>query len=492
MNVVSPTSLLFAVLHRLELDSGKDPVYLQERDALLFPSEDRKRISSLRVLQKFVESLSQEYYRAILNREILWKRVVSLLGAGLGVATAVGVIWLEVPDPVNVIAAFIVLVGIPLFLLLLSLLFVLPSSLHKKIPIFSAVSDLLLLLHPLRLFEVVARSSGKIPILEAFRTDAEVGVDWRPWRTWTIFLAGQLAACSFSMAAALTILVCVAISDVAFVWSTTLSVDSSSIHALFNCIASPWSDVLPAAAPSVQLVEATRYYRLQDGVAQPFIHGGWWPFLVVAIFFYGVIPRIILALFAWWRRDAAARELLESYPGVQGALLRLRQDVVRSTAAQHHDSQAPQPLEAGENLLELSVEASEVTVIFLSLREMPDLEEKLRNHYPATKFHCEFAGGRSSLAQDREIIRGLSNQSSQRVVLLVVRGWEPPTAENISFIDELSQKAHRLEVVLLPLRLPSGDARLSYVHAQVWRRSIEEGIPTSVFPKSALCSQQVK
>src|SRR5690606_17221665 len=118
---------------------------------------------------------------------------------------------------------------------------------------------------------------------------------------WTLFALAQRFGVAFNLGALVVALVLIAFSDLVFSWSTTLDVDAASVHRGVRAVALPWS-WLPAAVPSLEVVEASQWSRMQGR----FVGGTsadeavrlaarWWSFLVAGLACWGLAPR----LFAW-------------------------------------------------------------------------------------------------------------------------------------------------------------------------------------------------
>ena len=85
-------------------------------------------------------------------------------------------------------------------------------------------------------------------------------------------------------------------TDLAFGWSTTLDVLSSEVHRIVQRWSWPWSWFWPSAVPSLDLVDATRFFRITETEvisedASRF--GQWWPFVMASIAIYGFVPRAV-------------------------------------------------------------------------------------------------------------------------------------------------------------------------------------------------------
>ena len=78
-----------------------------------------------------------------------------------------------------------------------------------------------------------------------------------------------------------------------------------------HLVAAPWSWVLPAAVPDPDLIDISRYFRL-DAVPQiavdPVVFGRWWPFVIVAMTVYGVVLRLPML----WLCQSRLRSACES------------------------------------------------------------------------------------------------------------------------------------------------------------------------------------
>lgn len=84
-------------------------------------------------------------------------------------------------------------------------------------------------------------------------------------------------------------------SDLAFGWRSTLLQGPEPLYHLARGLALPWRELWPAALPSMELVEATRFYRIQPAPVDPQLAGGWWSFLLASMLVYNLLPRSLLA-----------------------------------------------------------------------------------------------------------------------------------------------------------------------------------------------------
>lgn len=153
-----------------------------------------------------------------------------------------------------------------------------------------------------------------------------------------VFGSLQRAAISFNLGVLVAFLTTVTFTDLAFGWSTTLRIGAHELHRACSLLAAPWGSWWEEATVSMDLVRATQYSRLEGAyvhppvahqLADPFVYGQWWRFLVISIVVYGLVPRVVLLAGDAWKVRRAFRMLPPATPEVQRLLLRLTGQSVR-------------------------------------------------------------------------------------------------------------------------------------------------------------------
>lgn len=114
-----------------------------------------------------------------------------------------------------------------------------------------------------------------------------------------LFFCLQYFSLAFSVSALLALLSYIAMQDIGFGWSTTLSISPSSLNKFTELMAFPWAWIWSAAKPSLEVIQATQFFSADRFLssASP-LGAGWWPFLCMSWLFYAVLPRIVLWLLA--------------------------------------------------------------------------------------------------------------------------------------------------------------------------------------------------
>jgi hypothetical protein len=227
--------------------------------------------------------------------------VLMLVGLLSGATAAVGILRYDGRDPVNVIAYLAVFVLLQVLLCLLSVVSMLPSGLRGRLSPLGPLQSLLR--------ELGVRRAGFDAVIGrvAGTNDATLG-RLRMWGTiygeaerWRLFSITQRSAVAFNVGVLGASFTMIAVSALAFSWSTTLDVDAAAMHSLFSALAFPWAWLTPAV-PSLELVEASRYFP--GGSYEPERLKDWWPFLLAAVTTYGLLPRVLLATLAARRAPA--------------------------------------------------------------------------------------------------------------------------------------------------------------------------------------------
>jgi hypothetical protein len=285
---------------------------------------------------------------------------------------------------------------------------------------------------------------------EAARRDAEVvlgrvGMGERLYarvRRAQLFVWSQILGLAFAAGALAATLAFVVFTDLAFGWSTTLDVDASLVHRMAATLAGPWQWLWPGAVPSLDLVETTRYFRiapLNDSEVHfidPIRFGGWWPFLVMALAVYALVPRCLALGFGWlWLGRECGRALAET-PGVDRLLERLTTPTVETRAEEAEGGVGHAPrgtvvrVKAEEWLDRVGGSAPWV----IGWAE-PVEDDALFALLGTDRLQIRDAGGRRTLEEDAERIAEIA--AGQGGVGLCVRAYEPPVLEVIDFLADL-------------------------------------------------------
>jgi len=137
----------------------------------------------------------------------------------------------------------------------------------------------------------------KDPLGEAERHARAVLTRYGPVQKWLVFQATQMFALFFNAAAVTTALLLILTTDLAFGWATTVDPVANRFGQVVRVLSVPWAWAWPEAVPSRELIELSRYNRAD---ASTWVNaadqlGNWWPFVLMSMLVYGLLPRVITA-----------------------------------------------------------------------------------------------------------------------------------------------------------------------------------------------------
>ena len=284
---------------------------------------------------------------------------------------------------------------------------------------------------------------------------------------------GQEFGAIFTLGAVAAFFVVLAFSDFTFVWGSTFAVSDDFVRGLTSSLAAPWSAWLPSATVSPQLIAESRYHPALTDLSQANIVSmrGWWPFLIMAMLSYALLPRIILWGLSRLFYVKLMRTSFTRYPGAQGIFARMKSPVVNTQALEPeagagHVAAALVPLDEGLMLLNWAgALVPDDLGRFDEVRAVPSANV--------------MAAGLGSLDEDKQCTDRINEYGPERL-LVAVKAWEPPMADLRDLLDSLQRVTHcTLYLVPLPHRA------VAEQNLQEWR-AFTRDLPYAVADLQAL------
>ena len=259
----------------------------------------------------------------------------------------------------------------------------------------------------------------------------------------------------------------VVFTDLAFGWSTTVEMDASSVESMCRWLAWPWSAWLPAAVPDLALVEASRFFRLEerdlDRAAAASL-GQWWPFVSMCILVWGLLPRVVLMVVLHQRTRRACRQMLLSHPQVRALLERLQSNRLAVSASANADGEGRSLIQS-ERGVDQTSDAGHMTLIWndcLTATTSGDLSPS------------KFTGQRVNVQQTDaqwEALAGSLDVTKSGTLELLVAGWEPPSLSLRDFLLVLNRDArHAVEVRIVPINVAG--TGVDAIDQRVWASTL--------------------
>jgi hypothetical protein len=391
---------------------------------------------------------------------------MAVAGILVGVMAALAAFSYDGSQPVNVVRLLALLVGAQLVLLALTLLLLLLG----RVPGLRHVQDLFAAVNPGAWAAAVFRKLSHAPleVTQLFDPHSRRASAVR-FAKWQALYWSQTAAVAFNIAALVTAIMLVTFSDLAFGWSTTLEADPADVNRIVRAIARPWAAVAPAAVPSEALVEQSQFFRLGDAAAasSPRSLGAWWPFTILSLITYGLVPRVALLAFAATRLRAATKVLLLGHPAVTALLDRMASPVIETEAAEH-DSAAP-PSSGSAAGPPRPITGSASAVIWERSVPVASVRDYARAHLALDVTSVGEAGG-GKLAADGATLERLASDAPD-TLLVLTPAWEPPLLELLDFLAEIRRRVGAsASIIVVPV--PDGARAVSDVERATWTRAI--------------------
>lgn len=147
---------------------------------------------------------------------------------------------------------------------------------------------------------------------------------------WYLFRVAQGFGVAFNLGALTVATLAIAFSDIAFGWQSSLPLDAGSLGVWAERIAAPWSWLWGEGVgyPTLSAIEGSRIV-LKDGIRslQSEHLAAWWPFLLLGVVCYGLLPRLLLWGWAAWALRRCLDKLDFRQHAAQSIMDRMRQGV---------------------------------------------------------------------------------------------------------------------------------------------------------------------
>ena len=405
------------------------------------------------------------------------------LGLSSGVGTAATVLAYDGTRPVNVVHFLAIFVGLQLILLVL---FALSSTLWRlrdRLPAIEGLYGLLRLAVVAlgRLFERRLSAERRSTLKAARgRLAASHGVYGEAER-WLLVSLAQRFGLSFNLGALATCLYLVSFSDLAFAWQTTLSWSAEGFHRVLAILAAPWSWAYPEGLPTLDVVRASRYFRL-DGTfgqagAKVELLGQWWRLLVLGLLVYGLLPRLFLAVFSATRTRRALTRLRLDHGEIASLLERLTSPIVHTQAAVPETGPSVAPAPARERPA-AAIGRPEQAVTVVIWGDVPieaaDVETLITRRF-GWRVAAQQLAGVDDTRHDEAVVQAVAGQGEPTQIVVVVEAFEAPTREARGFLQRLRAAVGKDRPIVVALLDGSGSGQWagpSKDDERIWRNHV--------------------
>jgi hypothetical protein len=281
------------------------------------------------------------------------------------------------------------------------------------------------------------------------------------------FMLAQLFGVSFNVGVLAATLLKVIGSDLAFGWQTTLQVSSASVHGLVGWISLPWFWLPEYCIPSLASIEGSKLI-LKDGIYHLATRDltSWWPFLCFSVFFYGLLPRLVLLLAGWVRQRRELASLNVEYGSFRQIIHRMQTPQVSTAADQEPRAESPvsQPDSGGqavqaeqESRIRQEKQGTKLPVILGLIPDelfadcsLPELRQQVRQN-PGYELSRVLPFWSMDQSEDQELAAIQEAVTGAKDILLLQEAWQPPIQELFSFLSLLRSRIGDQPLIIIAL-----------------------------------------
>lgn len=305
---------------------------------------------------------------------------------------------------------------------------------------------------------------------------------------WPVFVLTQLLAIGANAGIFAATLFRILTSDVAFGWQSTVQFSAQALYSFVKVSSLPWSWFIPQdfAHPSLAAIEGSRII-LKDGISHLATQDlvSWWPFLVLCLLYYGLIPRIALYFLAIYMQYRSLAELRLQHAPCTRLLQRMQTPRVSTQAASEFRGTSdnialPDASVVAERQPAVD-QAPQLPVLVLIPDEIYALqqEDALTSLLAPLGLHpADRVRFMESYEADRGVLEFLSRYdwSATGGIVILMEAWMPPLMAFLSFLKQIrTSVGPEIPITIELLGKPSADflpTPVSTVDWAIWAKKI--------------------
>ena len=443
---------LIGIKSQLGADSNTSYEVLQQRDRRIGMGLPHLKSTPIKQVQAWLKEVQKTSVATpdskVNNVKTAISSVLIIAGILAGVSAALALFYYTGAQPINVINVLAIGVGLQLVLLIIFFLAIISRSawLDNILSSFNAgrwAARLAYLMPSLKdsINTLLDRHQGAI--------DEQI-IKWQ-----TVYWSQQFAL-AFNIALLACCLYLVTFSDLAFGWSTTLAFDSQVVKKITDVLSLPWKTFMPQAVPQLELIDATRFYRLktitlgnqETGLLnQAQLAGNWWKFLFLCLLVYGFIPRLLTYLYTKFKLTHTIKQSIMGLPGLHLLLDRMNTPTIATTAETPEFASDLKQTHASGQITALTDRDTYILHWGQPAIAISDLSNWLHSATGASVSDVQTVA--SNINDDLSELNALPKIKDREVLAILVKAWEPPTLELTDWLAEL--RAHYGNPVLIAL-----------------------------------------
>ncbi len=306
--------------------------------------------------------------------------------------------------------------------------------------------------------------------------------------SWRLFVQAQLFGIACNTGLLLVTLFKITTADLAFGWQTTLRLGADGLNSVVQLVALPWSWLLPGqlSAPTLAQIEGSRII-LKDGMYHLVTENltSWWPFLLLSLLCYGLLPRLLLLVFGFFAERRNSRRYLNQRK-FQVITRRMCTPLVSSQAAheKHSGDVTSQKQRSDAASWVTQQEKTQICTVLVPDELYDNLDHvELAGLFLAHGFQTKDTKRfLKSYEDDNRLLEAIGQE--QDGVIVLVEAWMPPILEHLLFLKKLSQCLNsKASLAFCLLGKPGKEEIITQPNreaAQLWKEKLSQYCDTAV------------
>jgi hypothetical protein len=308
---------------------------------------------------------------------------------------------------------------------------------------------------------------------------------------WPVFILAQLFGLFYNIGLLCALMAKITLTDLAFGWQSTLQPGPETVYRIVHAISAPWAWFAPPPTghPTLEQIEGTQLV-LKEGMAHLATADlvSWWPFLFLAILFYGLIPRLLLIAVGAQRLSTALRRIDFSHGACDSLIHRMRTPLVETgNRAFFSDPSRSRPASKTKNDVSDATDSAARATEYAVVLVPKEIDNELANDLLAERIaqalglrmlhRAAFSGDPKKDAEGLlKILSKTQTPLSQVRILVLQEAWQPPIRETLFWIEKLRKAAGKNTGIIiglvgkprrgLPLTAPDD------THQVIWRQAV--------------------
>lgn len=300
---------------------------------------------------------------------------------------------------------------------------------------------------------------------------------------WEALRWAQLLAVFYNVGAIAGLVLWSTVSDPSFGWRSTL-LDDNDVHSWADGISAPWAWLHPSARPSYADVLGTRYSSLDarfmgnEGLRNRApVWAAWWPFLLMSLLTYGLLPRLVTYAWTAWRSRKAVAAAPWRSAAAEQVLHRMRRTGL--TAPAPHTSAAG-PVGPVVNRVphdERPDTRPACVMKWANVTFAGEADALEAVHFTVgrqVRPPLAVVGGKN-LDADDHAIKQAADASGAPGVAVLVPGWDPPVGDHVDFFEQLRRALgpkRAVDVVVCGLGEGAASSPPTESQMRLWRHRL--------------------